>query len=185
MLKFDFEDSWQDINCILPFYDKQGANCTLIKLSPEKEFMDQRTIKSSLKALARSFAVDLEALRKKYGELVNRKTSIPLPLHPELILVPVKTREPQYTDHGAWGYLVQEKISNYKPDHEQPERTLVTFTDGSRLTVLRSVKSVRSLLNDARVLENVYKSHLEGNRKKECLFTHCCLLKKNGTNNET
>lgn len=185
MQKFDFEDSWQEINCLLPLYDKQGVNCTLIKLSPEKEFVDKRTIKSSLKALARSFAIDLEALRKKYGDLVNRKTSIPLPLHPELILVPVKTREPQWTDHGAWGYLVREKIAAYNPDSKHSEKTSITFTDGSKLTVLRSTKSVKSLLNDARILENVYRSHLEGTRKKECIFPFCCTLKKNGTNNVT
>jgi hypothetical protein len=181
MAKLAFEDYWREIDCLLPVYDETGANCTRIIFSSgeEKEFLDQRAIKSVIKALARTFAVDLEALRFNYGSLVNRKTSLPLPLHPEFILVPMKTRVPQWADHGAWGYLVLDKIVGYRAC-EEPRKTEITFENGNRVTVLFSVTSVKAILNDAHILKTVYKNRLnpQHDTVKECAYHYYCTALK-------
>lgn len=173
MAKLAFEDHWRELNCLIPVYDERGANCTRVIFSSqeEKEFLDQRTIKSTLRALARTFAVDLEALRFNYGPLVNRKTSLPLPLHPEFILVPLKARVPHWTDHGAWGYFVLDKIAGYKSDAAHA-KTEITFTSSSKVTILQSVTSVKAILNDAHILKTVYKNRLspKNDTVRECAY---------------
>lgn len=176
--KLPFEDRWQEINCLLPIYDKDGANCTRIVFSTQEEdFIDRRTIRGALRALSRAFAVDLDALRRRYGSLVNRKVSLPLPLHPRLILVPFKYRIPQWKDQGSWGYFSLDKISGYRRCSEEG-KTEIIFTCGKKEIVLLDAISVKKLLNDAQIVRVVYNNHLNpsgGGKVRECAFQeyHC------------
>ncbi len=174
MKKILFNECWLNINCLLPIYDDAGKNCTYIMFDSEDReiFIDPRSIKTAVKNFARYFAVDLEAVKWVYGSYVNRKTSMPIPLHPEIILVPMKTRKPQLAEHGAWGYLVLNKIAGYKSSNEY-NKTTITFNNGQNITVLLNITNVKAILNDAHVLKTVYLNRLnikDDRIKEDCSY---------------
>jgi competence transcription factor ComK len=172
MKKILFSECWLDINCLLPIYDNTGANCTRIMFKDRENFIDPRTIKTAVKNLAKYFAVDLESVKWVYGSYVNRKTSMPIPLHPEMILVPIKFRKPLLMEHGAWGYLVLNKISGYKSCTEH-NKTQITFNNGQNITVLLNTTKVKSILNDAQILKTVYVNRLnirDDTLKEDCSY---------------
>ncbi|NLA26123.1 MAG: hypothetical protein GX878_01875, partial [Firmicutes bacterium] len=86
-------ERWRDcLAALVPVYDEEGGNGTLIITEKGDVFQDKRTIKWNLRRLARHFSVDLEAVRRNQGEYFHYRQGLPLPLSPALVLVPVKTR---------------------------------------------------------------------------------------------
>jgi len=74
-----------------------------------------------VKHLACHYSKDLVSLRKNYGELLGITQNVPLPLNLDLVLVPLKTRYPQFEKDGASGYVnvcAVESLTNL-PDHEK------------------------------------------------------------------
>ncbi|MBS4026145.1 MAG: hypothetical protein KGZ96_10795 [Clostridia bacterium] len=110
---FDFARDWRHINYLQPVYDELGGNSTIINLGLDKTVKDRRTIKSVLKSLAKEFAVDLGETKKKYGAVVCRRSSAPIPLNSSLVLLPIKMRHSLIKGDGAWGYVVLDKIKDW------------------------------------------------------------------------
>ena len=134
-MNFEFEKHWINLVCLIPVYDQDGGNSTEIWLKGGEKILIPKKTRSVLKRLAKVFAIDLPQLKRKYGVLVGRKSSTPLPFHPNLILVPVKVREPLAKDDGSWGYVVKDQVYSCVPlsstemeirflDNEHPLRCL-------------------------------------------------------------
>lgn len=66
----------------------QGRVSELI-LSGGKRVNDPRTNRALVDALARYYAIDLVALRQRCSKLLHGRNFMPLPLHPNLTLVPL------------------------------------------------------------------------------------------------
>ncbi|KJS22371.1 MAG: hypothetical protein VR72_06150 [Clostridiaceae bacterium BRH_c20a] len=111
MSEFRLETHWKELKCLLPIYDANGGNSTEVCLNGGKKSVIHNKTNIVLKNLAKFFALDLSQLKRKYGKLVGRKTSAPLPFHPELILIPFKYREPFSKDEGSRGYVVRKQVS--------------------------------------------------------------------------
>ncbi|MHB1126533.1 MAG: hypothetical protein ACYC2T_06180 [Bacillota bacterium] len=156
--QFELAGNWREMTCLFPVYDSYGGNDTEVWLAGGEKIVLTRKVKSVLRGLARHFAVDLVSLRLKYGEAVGRAYSVPLPLHNDLVLVPVKVREPFAKDQGAWGYLVLNKVLEVTAG-EGGNGSLVTFADRSVFSCLVNQDSLRKLLNDARVVEAACRQH--------------------------
>jgi hypothetical protein len=73
---------------IIPETDVKTKHCRLL-LADGTLHQDKRQVKAVVTSLARFFAVDLVALRQRCSEVVRAKNYLPLPLSPELILVPL------------------------------------------------------------------------------------------------
>ncbi|MEW6621813.1 MAG: hypothetical protein AB1420_01555 [Bacillota bacterium] len=156
MKRCNLEEIWQKLNCLLPVYDENGGNITELHLEDGSVKTDQRRMASVLKALAKLFAVDIEAARKNYSRLVGRKNSMPIPLHRDLVLVPVKARKPLGREDGAWGYLVMAKVLAYEKHPEIENATRVVFESGQSLDVLQLPQSVKAIMDDAKMIRNAY-----------------------------
>ncbi|MFZ5942905.1 MAG: hypothetical protein ACOYVD_02260 [Bacillota bacterium] len=139
-MSFNYEEEWRNINCLVPVYDQQGGNFTEIWLNGGEKVIIPNKTNTVLKNLAKVFAVDLSQLKKKYGVLVGRKASSPLPLHPDLILIPLKVREPYAKDEGARAYIIRNKLK--KAYANEVSGCSLLFTDGSILSCLQNVTSV-------------------------------------------
>ncbi len=141
MNKFDFRGNrWRQINAFIPHYNLDGGNGTLIFLPGGETINDNRKTVSFVKGLARHLARDLTAARSRSAELLGRNAQVPLYLHRDLILVPVRARRPQSKDQGAWGHLVRSQVASCRP--AQDGGTTVTFIDGSLMNCLQKCASV-------------------------------------------
>jgi hypothetical protein len=177
MKKFKFNGYCFSINCMLPYYDENGQNCTLIKLDIKDcdDYLDPRTIKTCIKAAAKSFAIDLEMVKKKFGPSVNRKTSIPIPLHPDLVFVPMKIRKAKEIEDGSWGYFSLDKISGYE-ETDDPYKSIISFNNGTKMPVILKISSIKAILNDAHIIKTIYRNlifkHFEPEKVNEANFLY-------------
>ncbi|MHB1420329.1 MAG: hypothetical protein ACYCX4_12220 [Bacillota bacterium] len=156
--QFELAEYWRKMNGLFPVYDSYGGNSAEVWLAGGEKLLLTKKAKSVLRGLARHFAVDLESLRLKYGDTVGRAYSVPLPMHNDLVLVPVKVREPFAKDQGAWGYLVLNKVSEITAG-EGGKGSMVTFTDGGVFSCMVNEENLRKIINDARIVESAFRQH--------------------------
>lgn len=78
----------RELMAVIPETDVKTKRCRLL-LADGSLHQDKRQVKAVVTSLARFFAVDLVALRQRCSEVVKAKNYLPLPLSPELILVPL------------------------------------------------------------------------------------------------
>lgn len=165
MKKLSFEEIWQSINCLVPIYDEHGGNVTEVHLDDGRVLIDQRKTCSVVNSLAKVFAVSVGGARKKYSKLVNRKLSVPIPLHQDLVLVPVKMRKPIAREDGAWGYVVLSKITCYDSQPEQDDQVEIFFDNQLSIPIILQTKSFQLILESARIIHREYKELHESRGK--------------------
>lgn len=90
---------------MVPTYSTAGGNATLIYTTDGTVIEDSRTVRWNLRRLARLYAVDLEASRRKQATLLHYTQGLPVPLSASLVLIPLKTRKPVGKNDGCHGYF--------------------------------------------------------------------------------
>lgn len=153
------EEIWREILAFYPIYSPDGGNNTLILLEDSQQYMDTRKTKTVLKVIARIFAADLTALRQRYRGCLGRKGLVPLPLHRDLILLPMRVRRVQYKDHGATGYAVLDKIVKVGPvDSANENGTLsrITLKGGLSIECMEKPATLKKRLTEGVQVQKEY-----------------------------
>jgi hypothetical protein len=96
----------EQLAVLMPIYREGGGDMTRVILQDGQEWDDPRPLYAVLKGIARHFAVDLVAVRERYGAILGKRLYVPLPLSPHLTLVPLKMRLPRVYKDGTTGYVV-------------------------------------------------------------------------------
>lgn len=156
-LNFDWEEVWPAMNYMAPVFTENGGNDTILGLTTGEEKLLPVTIRTAFAGLARFFAVDVKALRRKYGKAVHRKLAVPLPFHPEMVLLPVKFRESMVKDAGAWGYLVKSHIKDIRSTGDEEYPTQVLFYEGKPARCMIQPVGLYRLVNDGDTVEKLYR----------------------------
>lgn len=154
-------EKWQQINFLQPYYHQNGGNSTIISFGPADKVIDKRKLKTIINILAKTYAVDLKAAKDKYGHLVGRRSSTPIPLNSAIILIPVKMRVPITKDDGAWGYVVLDKIASCEEANLLEFKSKVNFKDGSELFTLVTKETFTQLLKDGEYVKTKYMELLQ------------------------
>jgi len=152
----DLERIWQRVAAFYPLYDADGGNSTRIIFENGRDIFDTRKTKTFLGALAKVFAADLTALRKKYGKLLGRKNYVPLPFHADFVIVPVRVRRALSKDQGATGYLVLDRVKSCGPAAEKDFSCKVEFSGGGYLYCMEKAATVRKKLLEAKTVREEY-----------------------------
>ncbi|HBT20627.1 MAG TPA: hypothetical protein DEA47_04615 [Peptococcaceae bacterium] len=154
--KIDLSGIWRSVAGFYPYYDENGGNCTRILLDDGREISYVRKTKSILKGLAEIFAVDLISLRRRYGSIVGKKNCIPLPLHGEFIVVPLKVRRTLSKDQGALGYVVLNKVVDCIEEGEGEARCSLKLVGGTFFPCMEKIITVKNRLRDAQFIKEEY-----------------------------
>ncbi len=157
MEKLSFEGIWRNINCLVPVYNEDGANVTQVHLDDGTVLTDGRKICTVVKSLAKFFTVHVEMARAKYSKLIDRKISVPIPLHQDLVLVPVKMRKPIAREDGAWGYVVLSKIVCYNKHPEKDNSIRIFFDNELYYDALLLTRSFQIILESAKKVNRAYR----------------------------
>lgn len=155
---FDWQRRWHQVNCFYPVYGEDGGNYTRIRMVGGEEIVYPKRTDSALREFCRGFGVDPQAMRKRYGALVRRDFSTPIPVCAGLTLVPVRTRTGVVKGQGTMGYAVRARVKDCvpAPPGRQDARGLLVFEDGSELATLHGVKTLAELCRVAREVEEAY-----------------------------
>ena len=98
------EDLRDSVIGLRPVYF-EGGNSTEIFVDSAEVFLDKRIISSVMRALARSYAMDLTAQRKLLKERLSRKAVLPFYLDEKRVFVPLKMRTGLTPRDSIYGYL--------------------------------------------------------------------------------
>lgn len=106
-----------------------------------------------LKALARYHAVDIKALRQRYGQMIGRAQMVPLPIAGDCLLIPFKARIPIGRQPSAGWVLVQ----HIRDIEELPGGcSLLRLSGGHRVKVWHSRKFCENQLRYADLVQYRY-----------------------------
>lgn len=156
MVPIDFGRIWPALLYLLPVYTREGNGTEIILERGEPLNTSFKTM-TVVRQMARYFTVDLQAAHRKYAAECCRRYSLPLPLRPDFILVPVRARSAQVRDDGTRAFVVLSKIDQVVAvkgagGKRQPVTRLI-FTCGRHLDLLQHLTSVNILLTAARLIE--------------------------------
>ncbi|NLI70871.1 MAG: hypothetical protein GX364_08425 [Firmicutes bacterium] len=131
------------IAAIVPYYDEEGGNATRIYTIDGENFADRRTTRWVIRRMARVFSIDLEALRKDYGQYLGISQGVPLPISEDLVMVPLKLRQVIGKNDGAGGYVnicAVQKVEEY-PD-KGVFKSRIHLTGGNYLPCVFNCRTV-------------------------------------------
>ena len=150
----------KDVAALIPCYHQSYGNATEIVYLEEKPVIVPRTVKTVIKNLARLHAVDLKALRKKYGEMLGCKRAIPIPFSSKMILMPVRMREVISKNDSSRGYINYLMIKDVREEDEGPTSTVV-LKNNREIVCYHSIKNLNQ--------------HI-----RNCYYIHQKLVKESG-----
>lgn len=145
-----------DILAILPKYIEGRGNCTVVVKGNGENLILDKNIKTTIGLLGKYYMIDLNEVRKRYGEIVLSKNLIPIPLSKNDILVPLKTRYPIFKNDGAFGYINYRFITNIKRENMS---TWIYMKDDYIVECLCSLETVHLHLKDASIISRCYEGY--------------------------
>jgi len=111
----------------------------------EQEHHEGRTVPWLVEKLATYYSININELRRFYGDILSIKKHVTLPINDDLILVPVKTRvaiAQGETTIGYFSLLQVDDVEAYQADGE-PYLSSINFRNGSVLHTLNTVETLR------------------------------------------
>lgn len=134
-----------EIAALLPEYTAHGDSTRLI-LRDGREIVVNCTARTALRYLAERSCKSLGLMRAWAARYTRRRSANPVPIDCDLVLVPVKTREPRVAGDNTLG---QVNVALSPRLVEAPERR-IEFPGGGRVPVLWSEKTVSAHLAEGR-----------------------------------
>ncbi len=137
------------IEAVLPIYDQHGANiCHTISSSGEKEVVSMDT-RQFIKAWLRTFKLTLHG-QLMWAELTNHYRNLnPILINKNLVLLPVKVREPIGSKDGCYGYVNLANIKSFDQDS-------ILLHSGVRIPYLSSYNTLNKKVRQAKFLRYVH-----------------------------
>lgn len=133
-----------------PVYSSIG-NSTEVLMLEGQTISERRGLKSSVSALARSYAVDLTAQRNMVRTWLEKQTLVPFYLSAERVFIPLKMRQSRAGNDETYGYLDVRLVQDIKELARR--RCQVILENGIELEVLSSKSTVlQSQHNGQRLL---------------------------------
>jgi len=131
---------------IIPLY---SADARAEVLTLEGRYHEPRSITWLLEKIASRYFLDLVALRRHCGALLELKHHISLPLNDNLVLLPVKVRQiilPGETTVGFIGMQQIKTIEALKAADHAPWLSRVVFKNGQQLKTLNTETTLNQRL---------------------------------------
>lgn len=154
-------EQWKEsLAALVPHYDHDGCNATLIYTTGGQIEKDRRTVKWNLHRLARVFSIDLEASRRNQGVYLGYCQGVPLPFSPALVLVPLKTRKSIGRNDGCHAYVNCAAVQCCEEYTEGEARSLVVLTGGCRIPCFYNPGTVRKRLRDGKIVLERYRKEM-------------------------
>ncbi len=137
------EDS--EIAAVLPEYTEHGDSTRLI-LRDGREILVDCTTRTTLRYLAERRCKSLGLMRTWAARYTHRRSANPVPIDCDLVLVPVKTREPRVPGDNT---LAQVNVA-LAPRLVTEPQTAIEFPGGGRIPVLWSEKTLSAHIAEGR-----------------------------------
>lgn len=144
------------IAALVPFYNEEGQNCTLIILNDGTKLIRKTSVTAALKKVLKLFGHDLRALQEYYGQYFDSKL-IPLALSRLTIFLPLRLRKPLGKYDGTTGYINHYQIDRLgietgkdtgeAGEEGNGETLFIKLLSDDKIKVYQGQKSTRTKIN--------------------------------------
>lgn len=143
------------ILAIIPTYLKMKGNSTKIITKESGDIYIYKSIRTFMSVLAKFFAVDLNAARKYYGQLVGYSNIVPIPFNSDNIFIPVKTRKPLCRNDGSLGYV---NLKFIKGVEENSDGVYVVLNSDVKIKSIQKSKTLKKHIRDGNIVKKIYEN---------------------------
>lgn len=160
------------IYAVVPTYQPSKGNVTKIIGTDGSIYIDGRVVKTVLKSICKQYAVHIGHCREKYGKMINQRLSVPLPIHKDLLLIPVKVRKPMFANDGACGYI---NLHGIETIQGKDENTVFVLKNGTEIECMHRLRTVYQHVNNARLIArqfSLFGDDQEGYDRVHELYEH-------------
>ncbi|QNO15991.1 hypothetical protein HYG86_15050 [Alkalicella caledoniensis] len=155
MENIEMENLINHLAAIRPIYiEGKGKGCE-IYLNDGSIIIDKREASTIVKDLAGYLAVDLGSLKKFCSHRLTAKNSLPLPLTPKLMLVPLRLRKPKVIKDSATGYVNFFSIVNIQ---QKGRCSHLHLTGDSNIICFQTLKTIQVHLVYSRLIYREWQS---------------------------
>ena len=155
MEKLKLEKVVTDLAAIRPIYIEGKGKACEVYFNDGTVVMDKREASSILKDVAGFLAVDLGSLKKFCSHRLAAKNSLPLPLTPKLMLVPLRLRKPKVIKDSATGYVNLFSIDNIEQNNDLTE---IHLTGGRKIICNQTMRTIQVHLVYSRLIYREWQS---------------------------
>ena len=145
----------QEIAALIPCYTETGDSTRILTTNGLALTLPVRP-RAVLNRIARRRATDLAALRHITSLKTQRSILQPLPLAPNLLLIPIKVRTPRVTGDTCTGYINYYTVLGTAPRQESQVHTVLTLTGGHNIDTLWTPVTINRYLQLARLTAYTY-----------------------------
>ncbi|SES80807.1 hypothetical protein [Anaerobranca gottschalkii] len=143
MKKNDLGKIIREIAAIIPIYLPGRGIASQIHLKKGEVLLDKRDSKKIVADLAALLAVDLGGLKKFVRLKLNIRNTVPLPLNPELLFVPIRVRKPVVPRDCATGYFNYFCIEDVL---EKDKFAQIILVDGKKIDTIQRERTIRNTI---------------------------------------
>ena len=145
----------EGIIALLPIYTATDRS---LVVTQKKEYREGRTIPWLVEKLATYYSMNINELRRLYGDLLNIKKHVIVPINDDLVLLPIKTRAavaPGETTIGYCSLLQVDNVSDYT-DPPGPWLSSIQFKTGYELYTLNTTETLRDKIRQGEQVRHHY-----------------------------
>lgn len=166
-------DNISTLSAIIPTYTTTG-DCSILYFANNTESLQNIRIKAVLNRLIKDYAFDLKTIKRVSRQNTNSYLLTPLPLAPNLILMPIKIRTPRIRGDTSLGYINAAQNITILAGRLKDHNSLIVLPSGVYLdclwqvnTLLRRLQIAKSLAMYTPYFSNTY--FAENNHSPELL----------------
>ena len=140
---------------LLPIYT---ATDRAIVVTQKNEYFEGRTVPWLVEKLATYYSMNINELRRLYGDLLNVKKHVIVPINDDLVLLPVKTRAavvPGETTIGYCSLLQVDNVGDYAGP-PGPWLASIQFKTGYELFTLNTTETLRDKIRQGEQVRHHY-----------------------------
>lgn len=157
---------FETIAAIIPCYDETG-DTTKIFITDGSARTSPTRIRTVVRRLALSRAMDLIALKKRSAHATQRAIMQPLPLAPGLLLCPVKVRTPLVSGDTSTGYVNYYAVKGVEVRLQKPYQSIIRLSGGTDIPVLWTKSTVNRYLQYSQLALTFYQPYYQPNSLNE------------------
>lgn len=159
----------KSIMALVPEYNENNCNYTILHRKNEEILILDKSIKTVIKLLAKYHMIDLNAMNKKYRNLISSKILTPISLSKDDILIPFKTRKEPYKNDGAFSYINMKYIKKIKKDNKS---TIILLDNGVEIKCYTSLNTANKHLKNGKIINKCYEENIMKIKEQESSYNN-------------
>lgn len=144
----------EELMAFLPVYTPSKGDCTKLYTKQGGVYEVQKNSRTVLNQLCKYYFIDLEAVKKYYGNILYIKNSIPIPFTGEDVFVYIKVRKPICKNDSASGFVNIRYIDRVLKEEDS---VLIELVNHEKIECLCSIQVINKHIKNGHIVKELYR----------------------------